>query len=140
MIEKECTSCKETKSVEDYHKAASRKDGRTSFCKECNNQRNKEWREKNKDKRRITQRNYQLKMLYDIDLEDYQNILDRQENLCACCGTKGKLVVDHCHRTGKVRGLLCWTCNTGLGKLGDTEEGLERALRYLRSHKVVDTD
>tara|TARA_B110000902_G_C13818982_1_gene402907 strand:- start:110 stop:517 length:408 start_codon:yes stop_codon:yes gene_type:complete len=63
---------------------------------------------------------------------------------CECCGvalvkgrgtgTGGKNVmqIDHCHTTGRIRGVICWSCNVGIGKLGDTEEGVERALNYLK--------
>ncbi|MDE2097011.1 MAG: hypothetical protein KGL39_07180 [Patescibacteria group bacterium] len=53
---------------------------------------------------------------------------------CECCGAKQTraLHLDHCHKTGKFRGWLCFSCNTGLGKLGDSTTGLKRALAYLR--------
>jgi hypothetical protein len=51
---------------------------------------------------------------------------------CGICGTVDReRVVDHCHATGQVRGALCGTCNTGLGKMGDSLEGLQRAVAYL---------
>lgn len=52
---------------------------------------------------------------------------------CEICGVKprGGLVVDHDHKTGDYRGMICTSCNTGLGKLGDTLEGVMRAARYL---------
>jgi hypothetical protein len=49
-------------------------------------------------------------------------------------GERHKLHVDHCHTTGKIRGFLCNRCNTGLGKLGDDEAGLLRALEYVRAN------
>lgn len=56
---------------------------------------------------------------------------------CQCCGKETKnLVVDHCHNTGNFRGWLCRNCNSGIGKLGDTESGLLRALMYLQKSKV----
>jgi len=53
---------------------------------------------------------------------------------CECCGRTSKrhLALDHCHETGVFRGWLCFDCNTGVGKLGDNEQGLLRALKYLR--------
>lgn len=53
--------------------------------------------------------------------------------LCMCCERNEAVVVDHVHGTQTIRGLLCHGCNTGLGKLGDSVQGLERALKYLRS-------
>ncbi len=66
--------------------------------------------------------------------EIYAKLLEEQQGMCGCCGKTPRtaLVVDHIHGTTSARGLLCQSCNTGIGKLGDTIEGLERALRYLR--------
>ena len=52
---------------------------------------------------------------------------------CECCGRAAKLALDHCHSTGKFRGWLCQACNTGIGKLGDTMDGLRTAMKYLES-------
>jgi ssDNA-binding Zn-finger/Zn-ribbon topoisomerase 1 len=51
--------------------------------------------------------------------------------VCAICGSDRNLVIDHDHKTGIIRGVLCHPCNTGLGKLGDSIEGLRRAIAYL---------
>ena len=52
---------------------------------------------------------------------------------CECCGRRGggRLVIDHCHREGSFRGWLCRGCNVSIGGLGDTAEGVRRALAYL---------
>jgi hypothetical protein len=50
---------------------------------------------------------------------------------CECCGKRGKLVIDHCHITGTYRGWLCQGCNVAIGRLGDTAQGVQRALDYL---------
>lgn len=69
---------------------------------------------------------------------DYFACLEAQRGHCALCGRTpdqerfGKLHVDHCHETGAIRGLLCMTHNQTLGKLGDNEAGLMRALEYVR--------
>lgn len=59
-----------------------------------------------------------------------------KESICECCGLNpakhDKLHLDHCHITNKFRGWICRSCNLGLGCLGDTVEGLEKALSYLR--------
>lgn len=77
-----------------------------------------------------------LKKKYNISLEDYYKILDEQNNVCAICkkyneNSKHMLAVDHCHKTGKVRGLLCSHCNTGLGQFKDDTELLQLAINYL---------
>lgn len=55
----------------------------------------------------------------------------KQGGRCAVCGEEKKLHVDHCHDTGKVRGMLCFACNTGIGKLKDDPDLLLAAHRYL---------
>jgi len=81
-----------------------------------------------------------LERTYNIDYKKYIDMYDTQEGKCAICGGDGftmaehhklKLVVDHCHATGKVRGLLCHNCNRGLGLFKDSKESLSAALNYL---------
>jgi hypothetical protein len=69
----------------------------------------KTWRDRHPEKNR----NHQYLRLYGISLEDYDKILTQQEGVCACCGKPDfiRLHVDHDHKTGKVRGLLCHICN-----------------------------
>jgi hypothetical protein len=83
---------------------------------------------------------------YKIDGEYYAKLLNEQGGVCAICGGKethtyksGKLKelsVDHCHDTGKVRGLLCVNCNRGLGYFADDIGRIKRAIDYLRKSKV----
>ena len=58
---------------------------------------------------------------------------------CECCGVilddKNPFQVDHCHETGAIRGIICWNCNSAIGKLGDTYEGVLRAVNYLKKYK-----
>lgn len=80
--------------------------------------------------------NHDLKK-YGINLTVYNLLLRKQNGVCAICGKpestkKKRLHVDHCHRTSKVRGLLCNNCNTGIGKLGEDVRILEAAIRYIR--------
>lgn len=70
---------------------------------------------------------------YSITKEEIQVLAERQHHQCAICKRTGKLCVDHCHTTAKVRGLLCDRCNTSLGLLGDSIERLLSAVRYLES-------
>lgn len=73
-----------------------------------------------------------------MGIEEYEALLADQGGTCALCNSKpqdnphGQLRVDHCHETGRVRGLLCHLHNTGIGMLGDTVEGLEQAIKYLK--------
>jgi hypothetical protein len=82
------------------------------------------------------QRKANLKKRYGITPEDYDRLLEKQNHSCGSCGrTKpsghGRFHVDHCHTTGKVRGLLCHHCNNGIGNLGDTYQSLQSAAYYL---------
>lgn len=131
MSEKPCYNCKEIKPLTDFHKHHNRKDGRRGICKPCRSIRNYE---SNKD----VQRNNLLKKNYGLSLKDYNDMLVNQNYKCAICKRPNtdfskQLAVDHCHTTGKVRGLLCMNCNNGLGKFMDNEELLLEAIRYLKS-------
>jgi hypothetical protein len=99
------------------------------------------YRKANQDKG-VLDRRYNLRRR-GISSEDFlTELLTRQGGVCAVCkgailSTKGRTpysgVVDHCHKTGKIRGLLHRTCNSGLGFFGDSPEHLEGAAAYLRA-------
>lgn len=132
QVERECNTCHKVKLVIEFHKAGIN-NGYQQYrgdCKECR----KEWHKNNP----APVRAWSLKTNYGISMEDYDNMLKSQGGVCFLCGEPEKqrkhLAVDHCHRTGKVRGLLCTTCNVGLGNLKDDPEILEKAAKYLRSH------
>lgn len=81
-----------------------------------------------------------LRRTYDISYDNYCQMYADQKGLCAICSGEGftmkgchklKLVVDHCHKTGKVRGLLCHNCNRALGLLQDDIQSIENAKAYL---------
>ena len=82
-----------------------------------------------------------LRRNYNITLERYKSMYKSQEGKCKICSGEGfsmsknkhsvKLVVDHCHETGKVRGLLCHNCNRALGLLKDNKVAIQKALEYL---------
>ena len=80
--------------------------------------------------------------VYGITLSDYDDMFIKQNGTCAIChlpqtdSRKNRLCVDHDHTTGEVRGLLCSTCNVGIGLLKDDERLLSNAIKYLRSSKV----
>jgi hypothetical protein len=82
-------------------------------------------------------RDQRLRRRYGINVEQLDAIIDAQRGKCALCeetlklGTKS-VHVDHCHETGKVRGVLCARCNLGIGRFGDHIRGLERAIEYLK--------
>lgn len=90
------------------------------------------WRAANRAKAK----GYDLKRHFGMTLEDYYAMLDRQGGGCAICGEEDPyfkhMAVDHCHETGKVRGILCCACNRALGGFKDKVEILERAIAYLK--------
>lgn len=72
---------------------------------------------------------------YGMSVEEFDALVLVQQGCCALCGAElRKLNVDHCHDSERVRGLLCTTCNTGLGKFGDDPTVLRRAAAYLEAH------
>ena len=90
-----------------------------------------------KNKERIE--NCRLIRTYGISLKDYNSLFILQKGCCAICGEhqltmKNKLVVDHNHETGEIRGLLCRPCNMGIGLLKDKTEVLLNAAKYLASY------
>lgn len=92
--------------------------------RERRDERNKLFREQN--------RGYHLKYTYGITVEKYNEMLAQQNGCCAICSKEHpKLVVDHSHATGNVRGLLCRSCNTGIGCLKESREIFSSALAYL---------
>jgi hypothetical protein len=92
--------------------------------------RTKEKRKEPEGKEKL--RNSQLRNTYGITLQDYNNMYDSQNGNCLICETKfNVLVVDHNHKTGKVRGLLCRNCNTALGFLKDNILFFKNAIKYL---------
>lgn len=84
-----------------------------------------------------------IKARYGITKDEYIAMLSKQENKCKICGIDNgvnkRLAVDHCHATGKIRGLLCVACNLGLGYFRDNPEALRSAALYL-SEKEETTD
>jgi len=71
---------------------------------------------------------------YGLTVQQYNRIWWRQKGKCAVCGKKKRLVVDHNHKTGKVRGLLCDKCNSGLGLFDDNAKRLSQAINYLKNY------
>lgn len=134
--EKPCTKCGESKLIEDFHLDSRRKDGRQSRCRTCQNEETLIRYYKNPSKKR--ERN--LQKLYGISLEDYNNLRYSQDYKCGICRRHEedfwyKLCVDHDHKTGSVRALLCTNCNTGLGVFNDDPKLLKKAMEYLVCHE-----
>ena len=109
-----------------------------SQLKTKNTEKNKEYRRKykNSPKAKETRRNQLLLKNFGITLEKYNKMLQEQNQVCAIClqhleFDKRSLAVDHCHATGKIRGLLCRHCNQGIGHFKDDIKLLENTIKYL---------
>lgn len=93
------------------------------------------WRRKNPEKNKKISASSKLKVSYGITLKDYETLEKSQNGVCKICQKpeKGKrLAVDHCHETGKIRGLLCQKCNRALGMFHDDPQLLKKAIKYLK--------
>ena len=139
MVVKYCSGCDQNKTVEEFWKNNTKPDGLQSRCKVCWKRLTDKRRNGPKREEELRQRkNRHLVNYYGISLEEYESILARQGGKCAICHEpesmpRRKLVVDHCHRTGRVRGLLCGRCNLALGMLEDRLDLMESAVLYLKA-------
>ncbi len=144
---RQCNKCLQTLPVTSFTRLKKQEGLPTphdNYCKACRSERTKESQRKRarEDGPVATKRRYDnanLKRNYGITVDDYDEILGQQDGLCAICGTddprgKGRFYVDHDHDTGKVRGLLCAMCNTGIGMLKDSPSILASAINYLNKH------
>lgn len=138
MNEKACANCKLVKPVREFWKDQSRPDGLCTSCIDC--KKSKRVQPKHSPE---GWRKHWLKKQYKMTVEDYEQLLFRQGGVCRICGTppgKRRLAIDHNHKCcpefpicGEcVRGLLCYSCNSGLGNFKDDDVLVDRAVRYLR--------
>lgn len=152
---KRCSSCGECKPLSEFRSRGGKKAHlKVSWCDACRSIKNQEAYARLREdpdfmamKRRRSAEwakenpsaylDRQLRWRYGISLEEYLNLFEVQNGLCAICHIppSGKrLAVDHDHRTGKVRGLLCEACNHGIGKFLDNTDRLRSAIVYLETH------
>lgn len=138
---KVCTVCKEEKKLERFYNSKSSKDGKAYRCKTCDDKARRSYEEANATSVRIKRRNSQIKFKYGMTAEQYDRLHEEQGGKCKICGEEGfrmeaktqhKLVLDHCHKTGKIRGFLCHNCNRALGLFKDNIESLRKAIKYLK--------
>lgn len=161
---KSCSKCKLSKEKNNFAKQPRAKDQLQSICKVCQAEATRKWYQENKEYcrekrydrykknqerdnetvRRFLKKNpgktkeYHLRAKFGIEKEQFNKMLTEQNNSCDICNnefTKTLLAsVDHNHSSGKVRGLLCGQCNTGIGLLKENEQTLLNAIEYLRKH------
>lgn len=138
-----CRTCEQALPFDQFGRNMAMCTGLKRNCKKCEGEYSREWVKRNPDKAY----NSHLLRAFGISLDEYNVILERQDGMCAICGElpdgprnqrkggrnvfKARLVVDHDHATGKVRGLLCNNCNAAIGLLKDDQAMVGSALAYL---------
>jgi hypothetical protein len=151
VAEKLCTKCKQIKDLSHFGRDSNTKSGFRSRCKVCRSIDTSEWNKAHRADVALSSRKWQkknpekvkdvvLKRRYGISLEEYRQRLEAQRRCCPIClkhesVLNVKMSVDHCHKTGKVRGLLCNPCNTALGFIKEDAEAAIRLAEYIKMHK-----
>lgn len=143
---KTCTKCGVTKPHSEFSLARQATDTQRAVyrpsCKECQAAAARQWFRDHPERSAANRRRFNLEKNYGLSVEEYDRLLAEQGGVCAICGNAepsahgrtGKqfaLSVDHCHLTGRVRGLLCQKCNRAIGLLGDDVDLLKKAIYYL---------
>ena len=146
---KQCSKCKVLKEIEEFYirRYKNGKEGRQHRCKTCQKvwtqPATKAWRKSNPSSQKQSNRKTKIRLKYGASLETIHALLEKQGNKCQICaepiwfGASDKRNVphvDHCHKTGMIRGLLCLTCNTGIGMFGDSSDLLQKATDYLSNN------
>lgn len=137
---KQCTKCKKHKPLGGFDKHKRSKDGFQWWCKDCAKEYKRHW-EKTTPKGIATAKRKQHPnaIRRGANMAKYNALLSAQKGRCAICNRhisnfKRQFAVDHCHKTGKVRSLLCANCNLALGHVGDSIVRLKTMIKYLESH------
>lgn len=125
-----CPQCGEDKDPADFPRHRTSRSGRHAYCKPCHNVRTKRY----KLEKHGGEANYLLRHRYGITREQADGLVAAQDGVCAICKKAPPRHVDHCHSSNRVRGLLCFNCNQGLGRFEDDVPTLRRAIEYLRPH------
>ena len=136
-VKKKCSKCNRVKGLHLFYKFKEAKDGHRPDCIKCHT-------EMRKLKIKNTpgfHRREMLRIKYNMTQEEYIFLSKLQGDKCAICkklnthATHGKLVIDHDHKTNKVRGLLCSNCNCALGYFKDDPVNMQNAIEYLEKVK-----
>lgn len=132
-----CTKCKESREITDFSPKDKEQRYRHNWCRFCVNERRRERRSENPTYYRRQKQDHILKTRYGLSIQVYDAMLKEQGGVCYICKLSSEtrsLAVDHNHRTGEVRKLLCSSCNTGLGLFQDNPSLLVKAAAYLLEH------
>ncbi len=137
---KKCSKCSKLKPNSEYNKRSRISNTLQSMCKICANKERKKNYKKNRNKTLFNAYKRNIKIRYGVSIEDYDAMLKKQKNKCAICESTSnnrkraeRFCIDHCHSTGKIRGLLCHNCNVLLGKLKDSIAMCKKVVIYLES-------
>ena len=149
IVTKTCSKCKQEKTVSEFSCSAAYKDGYRGQCKRCRAGYQSKYgltaAGREAAKKRIVSSGClfkrSLRARYGMSVDQFYNMLDSQGGKCAICGATSskhskynRLVVDHCHDTGVVRGLLCIRCNMAIAMVGDQYHEARKFVEYLRKH------
>lgn len=157
LKQKLCRTCKLTKLGHEFRFRPHHTDKLNSYCTQCERDHNLRYRILHWDKivlkaklvRQTNPRRWLKNYLnreFNMSLESYDSIILSQNGVCAICkkeesattrGVKKRLSLDHCHKTGKVRGVLCDNCNRALGLFRDDPNLLRAAIAYLEKHQTT---
>ena len=135
-----CTKCKKEKSISEFYKDKRNLDGYKGNCKVCDNKISLKWKQNNRKRNREIARKSKIKKLYSITINEYNKMFEEQNGRCAICNNlqpHKRLSVDHSHKTGKIRGLLCFKCNVAIGSLNVDNVGIDNllsAVDYIRNN------
>ena len=135
---KPCVACVKKNSL-DRNKAGKTKEWRQNKSEYIREYNKKRYHSLPEEERQNQNRRMHIRT-YGIQPEDYDRMLIEQNGVCACCGgkeanpKKKHLSIDHCHKTGEVRALLCDRCNRGIGAFGDNLDILRQAVLYLEKY------
>jgi|ERR1035437_434713 hypothetical protein len=143
-----CPKCKLEKEIDSFCKNKRKKSGYSSWCKDCNKIYLITWQISNKEKLMLDKKNWYIKnkdrilensiiKKFGLSFEDRNKKIKLQKNKCAICKNIFSKTphIDHNHKTGKIRELLCGFCNKGLGEFKDNVVFLKNAIIYLEKHK-----
>ncbi|WP_246630091.1 endonuclease VII domain-containing protein [Modestobacter lapidis] len=126
-----CPECEQVLVIENFVRTVQSASGYSAYCKPCHNKRSRASREKVGGSR-----TYHLTRRYGITADEADHLLEAQGGLCAICRTAAAGHVDHDHVTGRVRQLLCFNCNGGLGQFRDDPVVLRAAADYVERHRA----
>lgn len=103
------------------------------YCTVCRNEAVNKSRKADPDKSKVNAHKNWIELKYELTIAEYNKLIKDQENKCQICLRffDKRPHVDHCHKSGKVRGLLCGSCNRALGFMRDDKNAIKRMLEYL---------